>query len=79
MSGEVWYFDRALEALVFIDSSSSPPSIGAWEKTVWEALGFTLGGVRLLPAVPANVHDALVKNPSAWKRATAPSPVLRHT
>jgi len=79
VSGEVWYFDRAIEALVFVDSSKSPPNIGAWEKAAWEATGFTLDGVRLLPAVPANIHNALVMNPSAWKRAMAPSLVLRHS
>jgi hypothetical protein len=66
-----WYFDRGVEALVFVDrdqeSEPGQVNIGAWPRRVWEAMNFSLAALRLMPNAPAIVHGALLQDPSRWR------------
>jgi hypothetical protein len=66
-----WYFDRAFEALVFIergDHHGQPQmNINAWSRRVWESAKFTSMGLRTMPSVPKVIHDALAREASRWR------------
>ena len=52
-----WCFDRGVEVLVFIDAAAR--RMFAWPRDQWENAGFSLVGVRALPAAPRELHDMI--------------------
>ena len=66
-----WYFDRGVEALVFVEldqpGKNGQASIRAWSRPVWEAAGFQLEACRKMPNAPAPIHAALLQDPSRWR------------
>ncbi len=55
----MWCFDRGLEMLGLLDAVAKTAKI--WTRPVWEGLGFTLDGMRGLPAMPREIHEQLVR------------------
>lgn len=53
-----WYFDRGVELLVFVDNVAHRAF--AWSREQWENHHFTLAGLRVLPPVPREIHEAVV-------------------
>jgi len=52
-----WYFDRGVELLVFVDNVAK--RVFAWARDRWELHGFTLAGLRFLPVVLRELHNAI--------------------
>jgi hypothetical protein len=65
-----WHFDKAVQALVLVEFShrdgQPQMNINAWARLVWESARFTIDGLRTMPAAPAAIHEALIRN-AVWR------------
>jgi hypothetical protein len=60
--GHIWFYDRAIQTLVFVEQVDEEQHIHCYPRVIWERIGFCEPGMQGLPIVPNVLHEAIVTN-----------------